>query len=88
SPSAAADGDFALSVAVGSFGGAGRHPVWWASSVCDGRPQIHTMTLALGYDRVATSRMAKVFRSYVSDVTERRGCSQVEFPASSTFRAA
>lgn len=72
----------------GKAGRSAEDPIWWASSVCDGRPQIHTMTLALGYDRVATSRMAKVFRSYVTDVTERRGCSKARFPASSTFRAA
>ncbi|MFF1393298.1 hypothetical protein ACFVZD_05710 [Streptomyces sp. NPDC058287] len=71
----------------GKAGRSTEDPIWWASSVCDGRPQIHTMTLALGYDRVARPRMAKVFRSYVDDVTRRRGCSRVRFPASSTFRA-
>jgi hypothetical protein len=70
----------------GKAGRSSNDPVWWASSVCDGRPQIHTMTAALGYDRLMTPALEKVFRAYVTDVTERRGCSRVKFPAASTFQ--
>ncbi|WP_234008095.1 hypothetical protein [Streptomyces sp. UNC401CLCol] len=69
-------------------GGAGRSsedPVWWASSVCAGQPQVHTMTLALGYDQVIPAEIKKVFRAYVTDVTERRGCTDVVLPKSSDF---
>ncbi|MET8248326.1 hypothetical protein ABZV31_30350 [Streptomyces sp. NPDC005202] len=45
------------------------------------------MTIAYGYDRRATPAYEKVFRAYVDDVTARRGCTHVTFPASSTFRA-
>ncbi|MEV5437165.1 hypothetical protein AB0K80_14250 [Streptomyces sp. NPDC052682] len=72
-------------------GGAGRSsedPIWWASSVCAGRPQIHTMTLALGYATVMASETEKVFRAYVTDVTERRHCTDLVFPKHSDFRAA
>ncbi|MEU6661804.1 hypothetical protein [Streptomyces sp. NPDC046821] len=72
----------------GKAGRSRKDAIWWASSVCDGRPQIHTMTLSVGYDRVATPRMAKVFKSYVDDVTRRRGCTDVTFPKASTFRSA
>lgn len=70
-------------------GKAGRsegQPIWWASSVCHGQPQIHTMTMAYGYDRLTTPDYEKVFRAYVTDVTQRRGCTNVKFPATSTFR--
>ncbi|GGL98101.1 hypothetical protein GCM10010129_47280 [Streptomyces fumigatiscleroticus] len=72
-------------------GGAGRSsedPIWWASSVCAGQPQIHTLTAALGYDRVITPDLEKVFRAYVTDVTERRHCTDVVLPAATDFRDA
>ncbi|MFH8732664.1 MULTISPECIES: hypothetical protein [unclassified Streptomyces] len=71
----------------GKAGRSSEEPVWWASSECDGRPQIHTMTVAYGYDDLMTPVLEKVFRAYVTDVTERRGCSQVKFPAASTFHS-
>lgn len=61
--------------------------VWWASSACAGKPQIHTMTLSYGYDEIVTRSYQKVFRAYVDDVTGRRGCTNIKFPSSSTFRA-
>ncbi|MFJ8823676.1 hypothetical protein ACIREE_18020 [Streptomyces sp. NPDC102467] len=70
----------------GRAGRSAEDPIWWASSVCDGQPQIHTMSLAMGYDRLVTPEMAKVFRAYVEDVTHRRGCTDVTFPAASSFR--
>ncbi|MFJ8189646.1 hypothetical protein ACIQ8D_07650 [Streptomyces sp. NPDC096094] len=60
---------------------------WWASSVCDGKPQIHTMTVSLGYDSIMIPRMEQVFRAYADDVTDRRHCADLVFPESSTFRA-
>ncbi|MEU3732889.1 hypothetical protein AB0E81_26300 [Streptomyces sp. NPDC033538] len=71
----------------GKAGRSATDPVWWASSVCDGRPQIHTMTLGLGYAKLVASRMEDVFRAYVDDVTTRRHCTDVVFPGRSTFRA-
>lgn len=75
--------------AVATPGEAGRddqgEPVWWASSVCDGKPRIHTMSIAAGYDRLATSAYEKVFRAYVTDAAERHDCTDIEFPAHTTF---
>jgi hypothetical protein len=45
------------------------------------------MTAAYGYDKVVTPELEKVFRSYVDDVTDRRGCTDVTMPAPATFRA-
>ncbi|MBO1337356.1 hypothetical protein J3486_39785 [Streptomyces sp. VRA16 Mangrove soil] len=70
----------------GKAGRSNDEPVWWASSVCHGRPQIHTMTLGYGYDRLMAPRLAKVFRAYVADVTARRGCTKVTFPSATAFR--
>ncbi|MFJ4687497.1 hypothetical protein [Streptomyces sp. NPDC088789] len=70
-------------------GTAGRSPdesVWWASSDCAGRPQIHTMTLAYGYDRLMAPRMERLFRAYVTEITERRDCADPRFPEGDTFR--
>ena len=41
--------------------------------------------LALGYDQVIPAEIKKVFRAYVTDVTERRGCTDVVLPKSSDF---
>ncbi|GHB26049.1 hypothetical protein GCM10010377_15150 [Streptomyces viridiviolaceus] len=71
----------------GRAGRSTEDPIWWASSVCAGQPQVHTMTLGLGYDRVAAPQMEKVFRAYVTDVTDRRHCTGVVFPKTSDFRA-
>ncbi len=71
--------------APGKAGRSDHESVWWASSVCHGRPQIHTMTIAWQYDRLTTPAYEKVFRAYVDDVTHRRGCADVKFPAHATF---
>ncbi|MEU3895861.1 hypothetical protein [Streptomyces sp. NPDC045251] len=71
----------------GRAGRSTEDPVWWASSVCDGKPQIHTMTVSLGYERIMAPRMEQVFRAYVTDVTHRRHCTDLVFPDSSSFRA-
>ncbi|MFF1731660.1 hypothetical protein [Streptomyces sp. NPDC058247] len=70
----------------GKAGRSEERTVWWASSVCDGQPQIHTMTIGFDYARIVTPAYEKVFRAYVRDVTKRRGCTDVEFPDSATFR--
>ncbi|MFH8936066.1 hypothetical protein [Streptomyces griseosporeus] len=72
--------------APGKAGRSREEPVWFASSVCRGQPQIHTMTIAYSYDRLMAPEMAKVFRAYVDDVVERRGCTQVTFPPAADFR--
>jgi hypothetical protein len=81
------DSDEAVAVEPGTAGRSGGEPVWWASSVCRGKPQLHTMTLSDGYAEVAAPAHEKVFRAYVDDVTARRGCTGVRFPAASAFRA-
>ncbi|MEU8728799.1 hypothetical protein AB0C68_05410 [Streptomyces tendae] len=83
------DDDEPLEPAVpGKAGRSDTDPVWWASSVCDGRPQVHTMTLGrLGYAKLVASRMEGVFRAYVEDVTTRRHCTDVVLPGHDTFRA-
>ncbi|MGP3923872.1 hypothetical protein [Streptomyces sp. 8N616] len=71
-------------------GRAGRSPeapVWWASSVCDGEPAVHTLTLRDSYALGAASRFEPVFRAYVADVAQRRGCTDVRFPKASAFTA-
>ncbi|WP_235614573.1 hypothetical protein [Streptomyces ambofaciens] len=71
----------------GRAGRSSEDPIWWASSVCDGEPQIHTMSLALSYHRLVTPRMEQVFRAYVEDVTARRHCTDLVFPEKPAFRA-
>ncbi|WP_166027021.1 hypothetical protein [Streptomyces chilikensis] len=46
----------------------------WASSTCDGAPAVHAMTVGRPYGRVLADRLPALFRAYVEDVTERRGC--------------
>ncbi|GGR71661.1 MULTISPECIES: hypothetical protein [Streptomyces] len=55
--------------------------VWWASSVCGGKPALHTLSSSYSYDNVLGSRaVAALFRAYVDDVAGRRGCTHVTFP--------
>ncbi|MFD8534534.1 hypothetical protein [Streptomyces rubrogriseus] len=82
------DGETPEPAVPGKAGRGATDPVWWASSVCDGRPQVHTMTLGHpGYAKLVASRMEDVFRAYVDDVTTRRHCADVVFPGHDTFRA-
>ncbi|MFG3319279.1 hypothetical protein ACGF3J_14640 [Streptomyces sp. NPDC048171] len=82
------DGETPEPAVPGKAGRSATDPVWWASSVCDGRPQIHTMTIGRpGYAKLVASRMEDVFRAYVDDVTTRRHCTDVVLPGHSTFRA-
>ncbi|MFD9501004.1 hypothetical protein [Streptomyces sp. NPDC060035] len=59
--------------------------VWWASSVCGGRPAVHVMWLSYPYDRIVADRLEALFRAYVDDATERRGCTGVTFPEKRDF---
>ncbi|MGW7369080.1 hypothetical protein ACWGI8_38075 [Streptomyces sp. NPDC054841] len=72
----------------GTAGGGEGPGVWWASSVCDGRPAIHTLTVSYTYEDVVLDRLSTLFRAYVDDITRRRGCTGVELPAPSAFKAA
>lgn len=69
----------------GTAGGDEGAGVWWASSVCDGRPALHALTVSYTYDGVVSGQMAALLRAYVDDVTERRGCTDVVFPPASVF---
>lgn len=59
--------------------------VWWASSVCGGRPAVHVMWVAYPYDRIVADRLEALFRAYVDEATERRGCTGVTFPEKADF---
>ncbi|MGW1783241.1 hypothetical protein ACWCQQ_29505 [Streptomyces sp. NPDC002143] len=60
---------------------------WWASSVCDGKPALHTLSSSYTYDDILGSqRLNTLFRAYVDDITKRRGCTQVTYPAAKDFR--
>ncbi|MFG2840983.1 hypothetical protein ACGFZH_04065 [Streptomyces zaomyceticus] len=60
---------------------------WWASSVCDGKPALHTLSAGYTYDNVLGARtLSAVFRAYVDDITKRRGCTHVTYPADKDFR--
>ncbi|WP_229859804.1 hypothetical protein [Streptomyces poonensis] len=79
------DDDFPVAARPNQAGRSDRS-IWWASSVCDGKPQIHTMTTAYDYNKLTVPALEEVFHTYVSDVVARRGCTDIELPASSTFR--
>lgn len=60
--------------------------IWWASSVCDGKPAIHTLSLGnRSYGKHAARHFEPVFRAYVEDVTRRRGCTDVRLPDADAF---
>ncbi|MFG2928281.1 hypothetical protein [Streptomyces achromogenes] len=60
--------------------------VWWASSVCGGKPAVHTLGTSYAYDNVLGSRtVSALFRAYVDDIAGRRGCTHVTFPDTKDF---
>ncbi|MFF3203867.1 hypothetical protein [Streptomyces sp. NPDC002962] len=60
---------------------------WWASSVCDGKPALHTLSSSYTYDGILGSRrLEALFRAYVDDITKRRGCTDVTYPDAKDFR--
>ncbi|MGV9349435.1 hypothetical protein ACWDSD_32505 [Streptomyces spiralis] len=65
----------------------GKSGAWWASSICDGKPAVHTLSSSYTYDDVLGSQtLAALFRAYVDDITKRRGCTHVTYPDASDFR--
>ncbi|MFG2522317.1 hypothetical protein [Streptomyces sp. NPDC048527] len=60
---------------------------WWASSICDGKPALHTLTAGHVYDDILGPKtLSSLFRAYVDDITTRRGCTHVTYPAAKDFR--
>ncbi|MFH8609895.1 hypothetical protein ACH4D5_20675 [Streptomyces sp. NPDC018029] len=60
--------------------------IWWASSICDGKPALHTLTVDFLYDNILGHKaLNSLFRAYVDDITTRRGCTGVTFPAAKNF---
>ncbi|MDG9702431.1 hypothetical protein [Streptomyces sp. DH37] len=62
--------------------------VLWATSVCGGEPAVHTLTVAWPYVQGAGRHLEPVFRAYVEDVAERRGCTGAALPAEDDYRSA
>lgn len=61
---------------------------WWASSLCDNKPALHTLSANYTYDNVLDPQtLSALFRAYVDDITKRRGCTHVTYPAPKDFRA-
>ncbi|MEV4339811.1 hypothetical protein [Streptomyces sp. NPDC049590] len=62
------------------------HDAWWASSVCGGEPAVHTLSTSYAYDDALGGRtVSALFRAYVDDFTERRGCTRVKYPDAADF---
>ncbi|MGW0769425.1 hypothetical protein [Streptomyces sp. NPDC002676] len=60
---------------------------WWASSLRDGKPALHTLSTSYAYDDVLGSRtLSALFRAYVADITKQRGCTHVTYPDAKDFR--
>ncbi|WP_425831428.1 hypothetical protein [Streptomyces fractus] len=70
----------------GKAGRAPGEPLWWASSVCAGKPRIHTLTLSSGYAKVATADHERIFRRYVDAQSRRHDCTDIAFPPHTDFR--
>ncbi|MFG3369730.1 hypothetical protein ACIPWY_35925 [Streptomyces sp. NPDC090032] len=65
----------------------GKVGAWWASSICEGKPALHTLTADHIYDDVLGRKtLSSLFRAYVDDITTRRGCTHVTYPAAKAFR--
>lgn len=65
----------------------GKDGTWWASSICDGKPALHTLTTDHHYDDILGHKsVSSLFRAYVDDITTRRGCTHVTYPAAKYFR--
>ncbi|MFE9651202.1 hypothetical protein ACFYO0_45435 [Streptomyces sp. NPDC006365] len=59
--------------------------VLWASSTCQGKPALHTLTISYTYGLVILDRAKSLFRAYVDDIAERRDCMDVRFPTDKDF---
>lgn len=65
----------------------GKDGTWWASSICDGKPALHTISTDHIYDDILGHKMlSSLFRAYVDDITTRRGCTHITYPAAKDFR--
>ncbi|MCL8014508.1 hypothetical protein [Streptomyces sp. AS02] len=90
-------GDEAHEVVAEYFGGdqiplrpgtaGSRAGVWWAASTCAGRPALHTLSVPYSYEDVIKPRLRSLFKAYVDDIAARRHCTNIKFPAASTFTA-
>ncbi|MFF8196651.1 hypothetical protein ACF05L_38660 [Streptomyces bobili] len=80
--------DLAAQSVMIKAGTAGRaNGAWWASSVCNGEPALHTLSASYPYNDVLGSQtVSALFRAYVDDITKGRGCTQVTFPGAEDFR--
>ncbi|MFD5140809.1 hypothetical protein ACFWMX_32015 [Streptomyces sp. NPDC058378] len=73
-------------ITVGTAGHASG--AWWASSICDGKPALHTLSSSYTYDNVlGPQTLSVLFHAYVDDITKRRGCTHVTYPDTKDFRA-
>lgn len=60
--------------------------VLWASSVCDGKPALHTLASSYTYTTVLKpTDLSALFRAYVDDFTKQRGCTHVTLPDAKDF---
>ncbi|WP_206282568.1 hypothetical protein [Streptomyces barkulensis] len=59
---------------------------WWATSVCDGEPAVHVLTAGYPYSEAVARHLEPVFRAYVEDVAERRGCADIAMPPKSDYQ--
>ncbi|MFF9275420.1 hypothetical protein [Streptomyces griseosporeus] len=61
--------------------------LWWASSVCAGQPAVHTVFSDFTYaDSLDPQTRSDLFHAYVDDITKRRGCTHVKYPAMKDFQ--
>ncbi|MFF9621711.1 hypothetical protein [Streptomyces griseosporeus] len=61
--------------------------LWWASSLCAGQPALHTVFFDFTYaDSLDPQTRSDLFRAYVDDITRRRGCTHVKYPALKDFQ--
>lgn len=61
---------------------------WWASSTCNGKPALHTLTSSYAYDNMlAPQTLSSLFRAYVDAITKQRGCTHVTYPDAKDFRS-
>lgn len=60
---------------------------WWASSICGGKPALHTLSSGYTYDDVlGPETLSALFRAYVADIMKQRGCTHVTYPGPKEFR--
>ncbi|MEU5959038.1 hypothetical protein [Streptomyces sp. NPDC047525] len=60
--------------------------IWWASSICNGKPALHALTADRLYSDVLGHKARRsLFHAYVDDITTRRGCTHVTYPTAKDF---